>query len=100
MEPSNVLTVEVPVDEVEKVQRADIEQSARREIIVSCIDRGIGDHNPTFVKYQNEYNMWFTEFMRLKREIEVKYVESKNAPNLVARSWNLNYETHILTIKY
>lgn len=97
---SKVVTVDVPKDLVDKVQVADVEQSARREIIVSCIERGIPLDSPSVKVYQDEYNTWYKKFQDIKGEVEREFITPRNTDTEIAKSWTLNYQQAQLTIQY
>lgn len=92
--------ITVPQETCDMVQRADIEQASRREILVSCIERGTSTEAPAFKQYQNEFNDWFVKFMDAKLKVEEEYVTPLNTPEQTAKSWTLNYNTRELTIVY
>lgn len=96
----NVLELMIDKPVVDELQRADIEQSSRREIIVSCIERGVSKDSQSFQMYQQEYQDWYLRFMELKSAIEAKFVLPNNTPERSAASWNLNYNSCTLTIIY
>ena len=89
-------TITIPEDLRDRVQNADIECSARRDIITNIITNGaIEPTNEFFQKYQDEYNKSYFAFEKAKSEVEQNYVK-KNYPD--ATNWNLNYNTCQVTI--
>ena len=89
------ITVEVPEDVKNKVQRADIEQSAHKEIIATILERDLAVSAERMASYQKEYENKFFAFEQAKSEIEREYVRkaTKNPLN-----WSLDYHTNIITI--
>lgn len=89
------ITVEVPEDVKNKVQRADIEQSAHKEIIATILERDLAIPAERMNSYQKEYENKFFAFEQAKSEIEREYVRKavKNPLN-----WSLDYNTNIITI--
>ena len=80
------------------IQRLDIEMSARQNIISFMLSSGMNTDTEQFKNYQNEYNEYFLQFDKAKREIvEKKYIE-KEAKNLVGLPWVLNYSSREIVI--
>lgn len=93
-------SIVIPAEVCDKIQRADIEQSARMEIIVSCIKRGVPTNEPAFMQYQNEYNEWYVKFVERKNQLEAEYVTPLNTDEHIAKNWSLDYTSRTLTISY
>ena len=69
-------TITIPEELRDKVQNADIEHSARRDIITNIISNGtIEPTNEFFQKYQDEYNKSYFAFEKAKTEVEKNYVK-------------------------
>jgi hypothetical protein len=85
------------VDEIDRnnVQRADLECSARMNIISFLIKNNVEISNTRFQDYQNEYTKYFAEFETQKVNLERKYLAGKSYT-----SWALNYQTCELTYEY
>ena len=77
---NNIITITIPEELRNKVQRADIERSARRDIIIYLID----------------FNKYF-EFEQAKSIVEKEYVQP--AANNKATNWNLDYSNCEVTIQ-
>ena len=78
------------VDEFDRdtVQRADVECSARMNLITYLIKNDIGLDNARFQEYQNDYTKSFETFEMAKKNLETKYLSGKNVS-----SWSLDYAT-------
>lgn len=89
------ITIEVPEEVKTKVQRADIEQSAHKEIIATILERDMAVPVERMAAYQKQYEDKFFAFESAKTEIERDYVRKavKNPLN-----WSLDYHTNIITI--
>lgn len=75
------------------VQRADIECSARMNLISFIIRSGTLDlDNQRFKDYQNEYTEYFMAFEKAKKDLEKKYLAGKTYS-----SWSLDYSSCQLT---
>lgn len=92
-------TITIPEEVKNKVQRADIERCARRDIIAFILENNndINIDNERFQNYQKEYSEKFNNFEVLKSEIEKEYVKP-NIGNYQAIRWNLDYNTNEITI--
>lgn len=91
-----MITIEVPEEVVQKVQKADIEQAARKEIIAHILEKGLDVSPERFNAYQADYDAKFFAFEQAKQEIERDFVRVtvKNPKN-----WTLDYHTKILSIE-
>ena len=90
--------IKIPEELVSKVQKADIERSARRDIITYIIERNnIEITNERFLEYQKEYDEKFADFELFKSQIEKEYIQ-KTFPTDKIINWNLNYNTCEVTI--
>lgn len=78
------------VDEIDRdaVQRADVECSARMNLISYLIKNDIGLENARFQEYQAGYTESFRDFELAKKNLETKYLSGKNVS-----SWSLDYAT-------
>lgn len=70
------------------VQRADVECSARMNLISFLMKNDIGLNNERFIAYQDDYIKHFETFEKAKSNLEKKYLAGKGAI-----SWNLDYST-------
>ena len=91
-----ILTVEIPEEIVSTVQKYDIERCARRDIILYILENNINIPEERLEKYQKEYDEKYFSFEVAKSEIEKNYV--KPLVKDASCSWNLDYESHIITI--
>lgn len=82
------------IDESERnfIQKADVECSARMNLISFLMKNNIGLDNERFIEYQEDYVKYFQVFETAKRDLERKYLAGKN-PTF----WNLDYNTCELT---
>jgi len=89
------ITIEIPEDVKTKVQRADVECSARRSIITTILEQDLAVPTERFNAYQKEYEDKFFAFESAKTEIEKEYVRTaiSNPAN-----WVLDYNTNIITV--
>ena len=71
-----------------KVQRADIESTARMNLMSFMISNNMDISSERFQQYQEEYFEKFKVFEAAKAELEKKYLSG-----IKATSWNLDYKT-------
>lgn len=90
-----MVTITVPEEVKNATQRADIECSARRDIITHIMEKNIAVPAERFAEYQKEYDDKFFAFEQAKNRIEREYVR-KAVDNPV--SWSLDYHTNVVTI--
>ena len=90
-----MVTITVPEEVKTATQRADIECSARRDIITYILEKNIAVPTERFAAYQKEYDDKFFAFEEAKSVIEREYVR-KAVPNPI--SWSLDYHTNVVTI--
>ena len=91
------ILITIPEDDRVIVQRADVERSARRDILVYLMEHpelNISDERR--IAYQKEYDDKFWAFEQAKADIEKKYVQP--AANGKAINWSLDYATCEVTI--
>lgn len=90
-----MVNITVP-DEVRiATQRADIECSARRDIITHILEKNIQIPAERFEAYQKEYDDKFFAFEQAKQRIEKEYVRPVVANPI---SWSLDYNTNIISV--
>lgn len=89
------ITIEVPEEVKNATQRADIECSARRDIITYILEKNINIPEERMAAYQKEYDEKYFAFEQAKGIVEKEYVRKavKNPLN-----WSLDYHTNIVTI--
>ena len=74
------------------LQRADLECSARMNLISFLMKNDIGITNARFQEYQDDYTKSFFVFENAKKDMENKYLAGK-----IYTSWSLDYNTCKLT---
>lgn len=90
-----MVTITVPEEVKNVTQRADIECSARRDIITHIMEKNIAVPAERFAEYQRDYDEKYFAFEQAKGRIENEYVR-KAVENPV--SWTLDYQTNVITI--
>lgn len=90
-----MVTITVPEEIKNATQRADVECSARRDIITYIMEKNLAVPTERFAEYQKEYDDKFLAFEQAKSRIEREYVR-KAVENPV--SWSLDYHTNVVTI--
>ena len=90
-----MVTITVPEEIKNVTQRADIECSARRDILTYIMEKDLAVPAERFAEYQKEYDDKFFAFEQAKSHIEREYVR-KAVENPV--SWSLDYHTNVVTI--
>ena len=89
---NNTITVMVSEEDRDAVQRADIERSSRRDILVYLMQHPeIEISEERKLAYQKEYDDKFFEFEQMKSFIEKKYVQP--TANNKAINWSLDYDS-------
>ena len=89
--------ITIPEERTVEVQKADVERSARRDIIVYLMEHPeINVDENRRAEYQKEYDEKYLAFEQAKSRIEQDFVIP--AINGKASSWNLNYSTSEITI--
>ena len=92
-------TITIPVSEelCTEIQRADVERSSRRDILVYLMEHP--ELNITQERreaYQKEYDEKYLAFETAKLNFEKTFVQP--AVDNKAMSWNLDYNNHEVTI--
>ena len=94
---NNTITVIVSEEDRNTVQRADIERSSRRDILIYLMQHPEVDiSEERKQEYQKEYDEKYFAFEQAKSMIENKYV-FPNGKNKQL-NWNLDYSSCELTI--
>ena len=94
------LKISVSDEDVRVLMAAQIESEARKEVVALCVTMGLASDAP-FEKYQNQYIEHFTAYNKAKEMIEKKYIlDNDEIINKNYVEWKLNFETHVLEIKY
>ena len=89
--------ITIPEERTIEVQKADVERSARRDIIVYLMEHPeINVDENRRAEYQKEYDEKYFAFEQAKSRIERDFVMP--ATDGKASSWNLNYSTNEITI--
>lgn len=88
--------IEIPENISIYVQKADIEQTSRRNVIAYVLSLNIDISNERFQQYQKDYEEKMFIFETIKTELEKEYIipkiKSKNY------NWKLNYNKNIITV--
>ena len=89
--------INVPLEEAQAVQQADLTRSATRDIMLHMIsnDTEVMD-TPQWIKLKAKYTEEFGAFENAKSEIERKYIQPDFGNKNI--SWTLNYSTGELRI--
>lgn len=92
-----IITITIPEEVRDEVQRYDMERSSRRDIIAYILSNNdISISDERFSAYQKEYDEKFMAFEKIKNDIEKQYIQP--AANNKAINWSLNYQDCIATI--
>ena len=90
------MRIEIPQDVVLQLQKADIEQQARKEIIAYILTSELDISSQRFLDYQKDFEEKLQVFNNLKRQFSEKWVKPlKND----ASHWEVSYETCILEVE-
>ena len=89
------VTIKIPEDVKNQVQRADIECSARRSIITTILEQDLIIPEERFKAYQKDYDEKFFAFESMKTMVEREYIHTK-IDNPI--NWVLDYSTNIITV--
>lgn len=88
--------IEIPENISIYVQKADIEQTSRRNVIAYVLSLNIDISNERFQQYQKDYEEKMFIFETIKTELEKEYIipkiKSKNY------NWKLDYNKNIITV--
>ena len=95
---TKTMTITVPEEVRNEVQRYDIERSSRRDIIAYILSGAVNVSEERFTQYQKEYDDKFAAFEKAKKDIEINYVMPATSGK--ASNWSLDYSTCIVTITY
>ena len=88
----NVITITIPDEARDAVQKADIEQASRRNIITYILGHDdIQVSESLFAKYQEEYDQKLLAFENAKRQLEENYILP--AVDNKKNTWALDYNT-------
>lgn len=95
---NNTITITIPEELRNRVQRADIERSARRDIIIYLMQHPeVEISEERRLAYQKEYDDKFFEFEQAKSIIEKEYVQP--IINNKTANWTLDYNTKEVIIQ-
>lgn len=93
------IVLPVPEEIVIDVQRADVERSSRRDILIYLMEHPeINVSEERRNKYQAEYDEKYKNFEQAKINFEHNFVQP--AVNNQGISWNLDYNTKEVTITF
>lgn len=89
--------IAIPQERTIEVQRADIERSSRRDIIIYLMEHPeVNVDEARRIAYQKDYDDKYFLFESLKNKIEKDFVIPASEGK--ANNWSLDYETNQLTI--
>ena len=89
--------ITIPEDRTIEVQRADVERSSRRDIIIYLMEHPeINVDEERRKLYQKEYDEKYFAFEQAKNNIERDFVIP--ASDGKANNWSLDYSTNEITI--
>lgn len=91
-----IKTITVPEEIRDRVQKANIERDARRDILLYIMQNDINIPEERIASYQKEYDEKYFEFEQAKTVIEKEYVMP--ATDGKALNWSLDYHTCIVSI--
>ena len=90
-------TIIINEEDRDYIQKLDIEMSSRQNLISFMISSNMNIETEQFKRYQAEYNEYFIQFEKSKRDIiEKKYLNSIDE-SLQNLAWNLDYASCELT---
>ena len=91
--------ITIPEERATEVQRADVERSSRRDIIIYLMEHPeINVDETRRAAYQKEYDEKYFLFENSKSNIEKDFVMPASGGK--ANSWTLDYNTREITIIY
>lgn len=73
------------------IERLDIEQTSRKELISFLLQQGIMEEK--IKKFNDEYLEYFYQFEKAKTKLQYKYLDSQN---IKFNNWTLHYATREL----
>ena len=95
---NNILTLEIPKDLRDDIQRADLECTSIYNILNYITLNDINISKERINKYQQEYQKKVQIFEEKKKQLENDYLFSKMSNNKIIH-WELNYVTSIVTMQ-
>lgn len=89
------IDIVISVEESENLERLNYCVEARANLLTRILQGVISPSNKDIVidKYMKEYEEYFIKYERAKHELEKKYKPEN------AISWNLNFDTHVITFE-
>lgn len=95
---NNILTIKIPKDLRDDIQRADLESTSLYNILNYITLNDINISKERINKYQQDYQKKIQIFEEKKKQLENDYLFSKISNNKIIH-WELNYITSIVTIQ-
>ena len=86
----------ISAEDRDVVQKADVEMSARLNLISFMISNNMDITSEQFNRYQEEYTKYFLEFGKAKKALENKYIVPIYGTKTV--EWALSYDDCELTL--
>ena len=92
---SKVQVIKIPEDICNKIQMLQYELDAHKELLAHMINAGVDVNTDAFKEYNKQYEDIFTEYNRVKQELQTTRLE----PNVDSKllKWNLNFITTEVT---
>lgn len=84
----NKNTIIVSQDEVDQLEKINMELNSRKSLILFLITQEIDENNHFLKKFQEEYDSYFRQFEQLKKQLQNKYLDQNN---IIYHNWELNY---------
>ena len=82
----------VDQQDINILQKADMEQQSKKDLILFLINNNVDINNPFIKKYEQEYQIAFNNFTNEKNKIISKYLT-----NIIYTDWTITYQTRELS---
>ena len=92
----NTLTINIPKEATDTMQRLSIEVEARASLINRFFASGQDVNHEVFQKYHDEYVEYFSQYEVAKHMIEEKYIPEEHRSKNT--TWELNFWDSKLTV--
>lgn len=90
------MKIEIPQDIVLTLQKADLEQQARKEIIAYILTTDLDISTERFLNYQKDFEEKLQIFNNLKLQFSEEWVKPLKKD---ATHWKITYETRMLEVE-
>ena len=91
-----IKTISIPEEIRDRVQKANVERDARRDILLYIMQNDINISEERIARYQKEYDEKYFEFEQAKSIIEKDFV--KPTTDGKALNWSLDYSNCVVSI--